>query len=263
MQTTPIIPVKAMMSPGLAPRSPPHQKTSSRAPIIPPTVAGTTAQDLLNNVMGVKRSESGGLVPISDPLPLQSPLLLHRPTQSIWSTSHDEQPLKMFSGTAMSSNQIYQTPQSQHRTFPASSSQDMSPSIWSSSYPTASQNSQQTFVGALPSAPYAFPPQTVVTSGHQRIPSASVAAQLFPNHAQHDFFGYASPMPQQPIHRPESHTASPSGFMNSLAHSNEIYYDGLQQQQHVYHTQHPSIHDPRVKPAFVSPPISQVWGNVG
>ena len=262
MQTTPITPVKAMMSPALAPRSPPNQKISSGTPIISP-IAGTTAQDLLNNVMGVKRSESGGLVPISDPPPLQNSRLLHRPTQSIWSTSHDEQPLKMFSGNALSSHQIYQTPQSQHRTFPASSSQDMSPPIWSSSYPTASQNSQQTFAGALPSAPFAFPPQTVVTNGHQRIPSASVAAQLFPNHAQHDFFGYAPPIHQQPIHRPESHTVSPSEFMNSLGRGNEIYYDGLQQQQHVYHTQHPSIHDPRVKPAFVSPPISQVWGNVG
>ncbi|EDR10621.1 uncharacterized protein LACBIDRAFT_293638 [Laccaria bicolor S238N-H82] len=262
MQTSPITPVKAMMSPGLAPRSPPHQKTSS-APINQTIVPGTTAQDLLNNVMGVKRSESGGLVPISDPPPLQNSRLLHRPTQSIWSTSHDEQPLKMFSGNALSSHQIYQTPQSQHRTFPASSSQDMSPPIWSSSYPTASQNSQQTFVGALPSASFAFPPQTVVTNGHQRIPSASVAAQLFPSHAQHDFFGYAPPIPQEPIHRPESHAASPSGFMNHFGRGNEIYYDGLQQQQHVYHTQHPSMHDPRVKPAFVPPPISQVWGNVG
>ncbi|KAF8957499.1 hypothetical protein BDZ97DRAFT_2079119 [Flammula alnicola] len=56
-------------------------------------------------------------------------------------------------------------------------------SIWTSSYPSQSQNSQQNLVGALSSTPFAHPVQTMLPSAsvtqrqqHHRIPSSSVAA---------------------------------------------------------------------------------------
>jgi len=229
LHPAPATPVKPMLSPkNISPRSPTHYQSAKitsfglSAPIPPGT---TTAQDLLNDVMGMgmssgHRSINGGPhQPFEQPKFLFGNELSHRPSQSIWSASLDEQPL-MYSGNGSSANggpnglagpgnghanniptnhpganlhssgnlsggSIYQTPS---RQFPVvHGSQDLSlsqQSIWSSSYSSNSQNSQQNGVGALPSAPFAQPPQIGLGGhgGHNRIPSASLSSQLYSNH---------------------------------------------------------------------------------
>lgn len=264
---TPTTPVKAVMSPsGLSPRSPTHNqnKNSFSTPIAPTAVAPTTAQDLLNDVMGVNRISGGGLRHLQhiEPSALQPTFLFgselsRRPSQSIWSASLDEQPL-MFTGNGGPSGHHYHSP-SRSISGP---SQDAPQSIWSSSYPNDTQNSQQNYVGALPSAPFAIPPQAMSLGGHQRVPSSSmVAAQLFPNHNpnHHDSFGYNSPIVQPPIQRPGSYGLLPQSQMNSpLSPGTGGYYSHLATAY-----RHPPPHDPHMGHHFTSAPMPQVWGNAG
>ncbi|KAF8960934.1 hypothetical protein BDZ97DRAFT_1760391 [Flammula alnicola] len=299
LYATPLTPVKPMLSPkALSPRSPTHYLPaipSTFSPLVaPPPAPATTAQDLLNDVMGfngASRPLTGSLLPhiesistAPQPKFLFGSELSHRPSQSIWSASRDEQPL-MYTGNggnapgAHAGGHIYQT---SPRQFSAAlgTSQDLSQqSIWTSSYPSQSQNSQQNFVGALPSTPFAQPPQTTLSSTsvnqrqqHHHMPSSSVAAQLFPNHSQvqHDPFTYSSPI-QPPIHRPKHNLSSPSsGYLNSPLPLGSLGGHGAPPTQYYtsapsgYHSRQLSMHDPRVTPqSYMSPPMSQVWGNTG
>ena len=237
------------------------------------TVNPTTAQDLLNDVMGLSRTSNGGdVLPHSESSAPQPQLLFgsgppNRPGHSIWSTSLDDQSLQFAGGVSPTGHSGH--PYSSHpRQFPGSLSQDMSSSIWSSSYPNASQNSQNNLVGALPTAPFAPQPYAMVAGGHQRIPSSSTTSQLFPNqkHGLPDAFGYSSPIAQQPIHRPDGQQAPvPTAYPNSQVAQNsgtDMYYGNGALQG--YHSRHISLHnDPRVGQTFAPPPMSQVWGNVG
>jgi protein SMG7 len=284
---TPLTPVKPMLSPkSLSPRSPTHYPLAKPALTSPaiahPPAPATTAQDLLNDVMGfstASRTIGGGLLPPSSESTAPQPKFLfgselsHRPSQSIWSASRDEQPL-MYPGNGNSPNapgggsnggHIYQTSPRQYSA--PLGSQDLSQqSIWSS-YTTQSPNSQQNLVGALPSAPFAQPPQPMLVGGqsqlHQRVPSSSVAAQLFPTHnqVQHDPFAYSTPL-QPPIHRPEHTMASP---LNSpLMHSSLGGSGGPTQyyasSPSAYHSRQLSMHDPRVVPQNY---MSQIWSHTG
>lgn len=259
---TPTTPVKPVTSPnGLSPRSPTHNqnKNTFSTPAAQTTVAPTTAQDLLNDVMGVNRTLGGRL---RHPQHLESSALQptflfgselsRRPSQSIWSASLDEQPL-MFTGNGGPSGHHYH---SSSRSM-AGPSQDMSQSIWSSLYPNGTQNSQQNYAGALPSAPFAMS-----VGGDQLVPSSSmVAAQLFPNHnqIQHDPF-YVSPVIQPPIRRPDPYGSLPQSQMNSpLTPNNGGYYSN--HLAPAYH--HPPPHDPHMGHHFASAPMPQVWGNAG
>ena len=281
---TPLTPVKPLLSPkSLFPRSPTLYQLGKPALTTPagahPPAAVTTAQDLLNDVMGfstASRTIGGGLVlPSSESTAPQPKFLFgselsHRPSQSIWSASRDEQPL-MYPGNGNppgggSGGHIYQTSPRQYSA--PLGSQDLSQqSIWSS-YTAQSPNSQQNLVGALPSAPFAQPPQPMLVGGqsqlHQRVPSSSVAAQLFPTHnqAQHDPFAYSTPS-QPPIHRPE-HTMAVSSLNSPLMHS-ALGGNGGPTQYYAsspstYHSRQLSMHDPRVVPQNY---MSQIWGHTG
>ena len=251
-----------------------------------PVVPITTAQDLLNDVInfgaggGSGRTMSG----ISESTAPQPPFLFgselsHRPSQSIWSASHDEQPLR-YSGNGNASGQIYQTSPRQF-TAMTSPSQDLSQQpIWPSSY-SQSQNSQQYSIGALPSASYTqSPPHSAAVGGgghqlHHRHTSSSMTAQLFPTQglAQNDPFPYASPTLQlrQPVLSVETQLPpASSGYLNSsvvtgggfgdsggvaLASAAAQYYTTSGCTSY-HHSRQASMHDPRQN--YLSPPMSQM-----
>ena len=255
---------------------------SSNPPPAPaaPVMPTTTAQDLLNDVInfgaggGSGRTMSG----ISESTAPQPPFLFgselssHRPSQSIWSASRDEQPLLYSGNGSASGNQIYQT---SPRQFAAviPSSQDLSQkSIWPSSYSSQSQNSQQYLIGALPSESFTQSPHPTMIGGggggHHR-QTSSMSAQLFPNQslAQNDPFVYASPTLQhrQPVLGVKPLTST-SDYLNSSAFGGSGGVSDAAAQYYTtttgsHHSRQVSMHDPRHD--YLSPPISQMWSNMG
>lgn len=225
MQTfaTPITPVKPRLSPeNISPRSPTLHHPAKPLSFSPPTAAtpaihGTTAQDLLDNVLGNHRRR-GSQNQVSGSTAPQSTLLFgsestRRPGLSIWSTAQDEQPLmytpsmptsnvglanhKLSQSTLYSTNnsftngpgiqttstvasgQLYSSAPSFHQTqLPQNQNLSLSQqTIWSSSI-GSSQNSQQNLVGPLPSAPFAQPPHM----GLGTVGSGFTAGNMTPYH---------------------------------------------------------------------------------
>ncbi|KAF9484119.1 hypothetical protein BDN70DRAFT_850450 [Pholiota conissans] len=302
---TPLTPVKAIASPkALSPRSPTYYPAKPTAafniPSAPLPTPVTTAQNLLQHILSPSGQTNRGLSSNTHNLSHADPLSQHgpiqRPSQSIWSASIDEQPL-MYSGNGAGATTVHSTghggqvyPTSPRQYGPALlPSQDLSqPSIWASSYASQSQNSQQNYVGALPSAPFAQPPQMMMTSPggvpnqrhqtHQRIPSSSLSGQTFlsQSHVQHDPFAYTSPT-QLPIQRPQHNmAASTTGYMNmtasplSLSALGSHVNAGAPNQYYTsppatFHARQASMHDPRAaaQQNYLSPPMSQVWSNIG
>jgi len=161
---------------------------------VPQHMPATTAQDLLNDVMGLKTMNVNcGIYPPTESSAPQSKFLFgselsYRPTQSIWSASRDEQPL-MYSANGNNNGQNVQLPGvygghnngtiasakqpsslhadinlrgsgagSQQTTFAPGNLQELaSPqqSIWS--YGGNAQNYQQRSVGTLHSTSFAQP----------------------------------------------------------------------------------------------------------
>lgn len=253
--------------------SPTHSKTMS--PFMSPgtslAVAPTTAQDLLNDVMNGRSSFQ-----LESPAPV--PALLfgsdlsqsHLPGQNIWSSSHHEQALRFTSQPNL--NQTYPTNPQGQSTAPL----EMSQSIWSSSYPSATQstqNSQSHIIGAMPAATY--PPISPTHGSHHRLPSASsLRSPSFPNlFSQHDPFSYSFPAGQQlpQGHRPDSsgfslnnNPAYTGGSQLPLSHAGSgMFYQSTPIQG--YHSHNPSFHDPRLAQQHFphAQPSSQLWGNVG
>ncbi|KAG6811356.1 hypothetical protein H0H92_007821 [Tricholoma furcatifolium] len=266
---TPLTHSKPLLSP--TKHSPTHSKAKSpfmtpisNLPAPPAPTAATTAQDLLNDVI------SGRTTLTQAP---QSSFLFgdlsHPQGHSIWSASHDEQSLKFAS---QPNQTVHQAKHAQ-----GSGSFDTSQSsIWSSTYPSAtqtSQNSQSQLLGALPPGPY--PHQSLVQGSHQRVPSAShSASQLFPNQQyglSHDTFAYSQPLNQQPpVHRSDAlgvGLGNPA-YLSSplLQEGSNMYYQTGPTPRH--HSHHPSHHDPRQLAQqylghIPSSSSSQLWGNVG
>ena len=270
-----------MLSPKIVtPRSSNPQPAPAAA-----VVPTTTAQDLLNDVINfgagvISNRTTGGISESTAPQPpfLFGSELSHRPSQSIWSASRDEQPL-LYSGNGSAPGQIYQT---SPRQFAAviPSPQDLSQkSIWHSSYSNQSQNPQQYLIGALPSESFAQSPHSTLIGGgggHHRRPSSSMTAQLFPtqNLAQNDSFVYTSPTLQhrQPVLgvKPPTSTSdylNSSGFggsggVTAAADAAAQYYTTTTSGSPSYHhSRQVSVHDPRRD--YLSPPMSQMWSNMG
>ncbi|KAF5348029.1 hypothetical protein D9758_010051 [Tetrapyrgos nigripes] len=249
-------------------------------------VAPTTAKDLLIGFMSLNTSRASGgaefpqnlrktsdpLPPLAVPTPANNTFLFgERPGNSIWSASQDE--LRFPSGTTGS---VSQHSFGHHHNV---SSQDLthSPSIWGS-YPTSTQLSQQHMPGSLPSTSFAAPPVAISTDAfsgsaqhHHRVPSASVAAQLFPSrNAQNAAgfpgpFGYASPVPTLEPTLPSEpqnlyHTGYTDVSMQQPVHEN-YYNSGIPI------TKSPSqgLHSPYVLPEtrVNQPFMSSAWGRVG
>ena len=260
--------MKQAMSPiGTAARSPALTKGQSpfASPLSVPT--SLTAQDLLNNVMGVPRtSGSGDLYRSHLESSAPQPQLLfgsgppNRPDHSIWSTSLDDKSLK-FAGAGTHAGNHYQP---SHPHFLSTSSPESS--NWPSLYSTG-QNLQSHIPATQSSGMFALPPHIPVNNGsHQRSSSSSISvAQFIANQNQNsdDPFVYAPIAPsQQPV--------PPLGaqpFKNSMeAYSSLImdadhgtgmpYGHGTLQDYHHNHT-----HRQRVGHTLAGPPLSSVWGN--
>lgn len=189
-------------------QSPPHTLSTGMAPApqhttSPPSVAsrGTTAQDLLNNVMGMGQPS---VSPVRNPPhPLRLPTqVTHSPhvvssasppsllfgsaspggfasgQQSIWSTAPDEGPLRYHQRQPSGSFPLSSPPST--TTY---SNQPPSQGSWPSRHST--QLSQALPMNAIstPSTPYGplFSQHQALT--HRRIPSASVAMQAYDNAA--------------------------------------------------------------------------------
>jgi protein SMG7 len=309
---TPVKPIPISSPKAVSPRSPtyyqPAKSTAFTVPLAPLPPPATTAQDLLHRVMGLGGPPNSGLSsqthhtlsPVESvyagsrsELLFGSQLSHHpnqRPSQSIWSASRDEQPL-MFNGNSGNvsashsgghGSHIYQTSPRQYAAGPALlPSQDMSqPSIWTPSYPSQSQNSQQNYVGALPSASFAQPPQMMLSSPgsggsqrqqqHQRMHSSSTQNFQLHNHLQNDPFAY-SPPSQLPIQRPQQNLGgSASGYMHAPLPLSALGGHGGAPSQYyttppaTFHSRGVSMHDPRLaQQNYLSPPMSQVWSNTG
>ena len=273
----PITPVKPMLSPkNVTPRSSNPQPAPAAA-----VVPTTTAQDLLNDVINfgagvISNRTTGGISESTAPQPpfLFGSELSHRPSQSIWSASRDEQPL-LYSGNGSAPGQIYQTSPRQFAAAIPPSQDSSQKSIWPSSFSSQSQNPQQYLTGALPSESFAQSPHSTLIGGgggHHRRPSSSMTAQLFPN--QNDPFVYASPTLQ---HRQPVPSVKPQLLPTSSDYLNSSGFGGLggvtaaadattqfyttSGSPSYHHSRHVSMHDHRQD--YLPPPMSQMWSNIG
>jgi protein SMG7 len=255
------------IAPTFTPRSPPVL-SATRPQAMSPLVAqpalsiaptSTTAQDLLNSVMGLPRDS--GSVDIPQPSPPQSsapqPQLLfgsgppNLPGHSIWSMSLDDSsPNFPNANTGVQPARPFA---SQTQSF-ARSPQRPPQSLWPSSFVDSSQGSQSHIVGALPSN---FSPHHINNGGHRRTASASFFSTQSP---RNDSFGYSSGLPQQPYH---SHAASshlPAAYVDPaiMAASGSLYPDVSLPDYHNASLHH---HDSRM--GFAPAPVPQLWGNSG
>jgi protein SMG7 len=250
LRLNPMSPTRANFSPigqpnltptqPIGPLTPTHQRgQSSLSPIMSSTA--TTAQDLLNNVMGVHNGNDSSRTHHQESSAPQPQLLFgsgppNLPGHSIWSTSLDNNQ----TAPGSYSGHVY------HPSHHTASSQTM----WSSSY----SNPQTQMSSAPQPSSYTTQPLPIGTGSHHR----SVSAQLsLPHQSQdtsHEPFGYSAP--QSVIQRPGGHH-----HVHSL-YSNPVMLSSSQTGMHFPHTSQ-DYHDPLIRPSFAPPPISQVWGSTG
>jgi hypothetical protein len=250
-----MVPSKPVLSPiGTSSRSP----TLTQSPYISPIAVSppTTAEDLLNNVMGVFRPSNdvyrSHLHESSPTQSTQTQLLFgsgvpNRLGASIWSPSIDDQSLK-FSGAGHS----YHSPP---KHFSASMSQDHSQSRW------LSNSNQSQIPGSFQSASLSSS-INAASSGHhhQRTSSSSISVDqlLGQKPIPHDSLRYSS-MPQQPPGSRQFQT-SLDAYTGSFTNANHGV--GMHGALRDYHGNH-FDQSPGMGQAFGSAPLSQIWGNTG
>jgi len=208
LQATPITPVRPMLSPKTSPRSPIQYHSTSKA--VPPPLSSkpmniTTAQDLLNNVMGGSFTKN---LSTHQPLAAQNdsappPALLFgaelasRQSHSIWRASMDEQPTLRFSGNGHVPNQT-PAPYSPARSH-FSPQDGPQHSIWSSG-PSQPQNSQYHPSLGLSSG-FTSPPGSIAPGLSQGLPPGSIHHRMYPSPSSLHSQPYASaPAPISPAH---------------------------------------------------------------
>jgi protein SMG7 len=230
------------------PKAPTHQRgRSSLSPIMSSTA--TTAQDLLNNVMGVHNGNDTSRTHQQESSAPQPQLLFgsgppNLPGHSIWSTSLDNNQLKFQeTGPGSYSGQAY-NPSHQYTA--------SSPTMWSSSY--SSSNPQTQMSSAPQPSSYMTQPLPIGTGSHHRSVSAQVSLPHQSQGTSHEPFGYSAP--QSVIQRPGGHH-----HVHSL-YSNPAMLSSSQAGMHYPHTSQ-DYHDPLIRPSFAPPPMSQVWGSTG
>ncbi|KAF8872464.1 hypothetical protein BD779DRAFT_1452737 [Infundibulicybe gibba] len=252
VQASPKTPVKQGSSPWQqSPYSPKHTQNipATNMPAAPALVAPTTAQDLLNDVLGIGRELGSGHASSAPQPAWLFGSEANRPGHSIWSTSRDEQPLR-FSGHQM--NQPYQSlPRP-----PQNLSPPDAPSPWTSHHKLVPE------VQRAPMHSPTFAPH--LGNGHQRVPSVPFAAQLLPSHpGMHDPSPYPIPI-QQPIQRPGPRTLIPSGYgaptMSPISISRMSYENAPLDR---YHSRHLSLQPSRMEQNMLPPSIPPGWGNPG
>jgi protein SMG7 len=229
---------------------------------------GTTAQDLLNNVMGLPRSSGSDLHRSrhSESSAPQPQLLFgsgppNQPDHSIWSTSLDDQSLKFVSTGTHGS---YHSPQ---QNFTSAASQEPSHTLWSSLYSTTGQNTQGHLTAAQRATSFSLPQAIANPSMHKRTPSASASvAQPFANQngSSNDPFIYAPMAAQQALPAlsdQQFQAAIGSSYPRSIEIEGENgvglrYGYGVLQDYRSTHT-----HQHRASHSYAGPPVSSVWGH--
>jgi len=249
---TVMTPTKPVFSPiGTAPRSPIHQ-----SPFASPVAlhSPTTAEDLLNNVMGVSRTSGGSDIYRSQHQSESSapqPQLLfgsgppNHLSHSIWSRSLDDQSLE-FAGTTHSYN-------SQQQLVPPSLPQDFSQSKW---YPNSAQSHLS---GAFPSSSFAPPSRGIRGSHHYSASSSSISvAQLLASQQQSSQTPFRYPAMSQPqvVH---SHQFQPLSSHADAAinpnHGVRMHYG-----HGAIHNYHGNYLDQNHPPAAVGQALASPWG---
>jgi protein SMG7 len=271
LRVTGMSPIRGSLSPTLSSmNSPAPTKTcltptrGRRSSLVTPATASTptTAQDVLNNLMG--RTAAGGDASRVHHRQMSSapqPQLLfgsgppNDPGHSIWSTFLDDDSLK-FQGVATSpSAHIHHTPTKAASA--TTTANDLSPPIWSSSFPNVAQNAQSPLVGVSPLS-YSGVSQPI---GHQRRSSAqaSLSSPLLAQQVQqgqrfsqdalvYSASPHASQHPAVGQHSCQNIYDDPAIMSNSAAR--------MSYPSHFHHYHH----DPRVAPTYASPPL---WGSTG
>jgi len=232
------------------------QPSSSTAP------TSTTAQDLLNRVMGHPLDPSGSdlsaLPPQQSSAP-QPPLLFgsgppNLPGHSIWSMSLDDNsPNFPNVNVGAQSGRPYG---SQIQSF-ASSPQRTSQPSWPSSFVDSSQGSQSHLAGALPSSFGPHPHQISNGGGHRRTSSANFFSSQSP---RSDTFGYSSGLLPQPYHPNAAGSHLPDAYVDPaiMGASRSLYPDASLPDYRGSSMHH---HDSRI--GFAPAPVPQLWGNSG
>ncbi|KAF5384215.1 hypothetical protein D9615_003379 [Tricholomella constricta] len=262
---TPMTHSKPLKSP--VKHSPPHSKAMSpfMNPGAPVTVPPTTAHDLFNDVISGRSAQTHLESSAPQPALLFGSDLSHRQGHSIWSTSHDASHEENSRKFTSQPNQTYQAKQTQVPAAP-----DAPQAMWSSPYATgslSSPNAQHQTIRALPSA---YSHQSNAHGTHQRVPSASISlSQPYASHrfSPRDSFSYPLLSNQQPIHRSDALGLNSANYISSsqmLPNAGPgMYYQSTPAAAPGYHSQHPSLHDPRLAQQHFPQSPSQLWGNVG
>ena len=259
------------IAPTFTPRNPALLSPTRPQPISPPVAqpavstapTSTTAQDLLDSVMGPPRDSNVG--DLHQPAQQQSsapqpPLLFgsgppNRPGHSIWSMSLDDNSLKFPNANIGAQPASSYVPLTQPF---VKSPQRLSQPSWPSSFADSSQSSQNHLAGALPSnfGPHAH---YISKGGHSRTSSASFFSGQSP---RSDTFGYSAEAPLQPYHSHASSSYLPTGYVDPaiMAASGSLYPDASLPDYHNHSLHH---HDSRVGQAFAPAPVPQLWGNNG
>lgn len=267
------------------------------------TTAQDLLNDVLNGFPTAARTNSGSLLPTIDSVSTApQPQLLFGsdgPRQSIWSTSEDETHLFGNVSHPQSSGQSYTTsPRQFMGGLPPP--QNISSSPWGSPFQAPVQNSHPGMsIGGPSPAPNLAQSQHMMPMSNNVIqrpqgylqpqqyrqqPAAQTQHRLPPpgvpsghflnqNPNMHESFGVSSPIQQQPTHRPEQNLLlSPApGYPNPPqtfdaigSQRNGLSPRYLANSTMGYPSRHLSVHDRRLSQTnFISPPMSQVWGNSG
>jgi len=300
-------PVRTAASPATtSPISPPRPHASAatmsgptaQSPIrsngaSPRTVASTTAEDLLIGVMGL------GLPPLSlsaapQPSLTFGPNLTHRSSQSIWSTSHDEQ--RMMTGTSqLGGSPLFRSPTLQYSSLVAPTQSELpslaQKSIWGAPAPLPHPSggfeniqhqgdvtSGSLGLGSQGSTPQhyaqaALPTSNGISAGQNSLLQYHRTSSFIPQLQNQQQPYHASPsvplstashrstistIVNPPNGLPIDRTGNPN-FTGTLGGSHDSFYNSTYQVP--YHTRHLSYNNSKLGSGMPQQPPPPVWGS--
>ncbi|KAJ3992713.1 hypothetical protein F5050DRAFT_868392 [Lentinula boryana] len=228
-----IAPPTLSVKPATSPVHPTVSSNSTFSQDKPLRVDTTTAADLLKSLMSSGRTSAPRTT--SDLLVPHTPFLSSG--NNIWSTDHDEQPLRY----PVSVHPL--TPRPRHHTLSASQDISSQQSLWA--HTQNPQNHANTLSSSTFAAHSAHP--DIVDSGHQRAFSASSNIYLHPSNL------------------PRNYTSGQSGPMTSALPASYLpQYPSLDATENTYpHPRHLPLHDTTTYSSQAMPSLSSIWGPNG
>lgn len=244
------------VAPSFVPRSPAIQspiRPPAKSPIAKPAVTiiptHTTAQDLVDSIMGFPRDSPADVFQRADQSTAPQPQLLfgsgppNLPGHSIWSMSLDNSSTNFPPTTSgLQLSRPFDSPLQQF----ARSPQNLSQPLWPTSYEPDMGSQNRLGVGAIPSSHSPHLQHINTGFSHRRVPSGYVFSNQSP---RNDAYGYAPGSPQQSYNQHVHPALARIPFVDPAIMSD--------------YRNNPSHHyDPRlgqIAPAA----IPQLWGNNG